>query len=94
MILTNSEIMRIYENEMIENVCTKMKGAYNSDSILKYYRHAKIWLTNHRFVAKACTKDRYNELNTQLIKNKEEALYALDMKMYKEGNKDEESSSI
>lgn len=84
MILTNSEIIRLYENEMMEKVSIKMKGAYSSDSILKYYRHAKIWLTNHRFVAKACTKARYEELNTMLIKKKEEALYMLDMKKYEE----------
>ena len=94
MILSNSGIIRLYENEMLAEVSIKMKGAYNSDSILKYYRHAKIWLTNHRFVAKACTKARYEELNAMLIKKKEEALYALDMKMYKEGNEDEKSSSI
>ena len=84
MLLTNSEIIRLYENEMLSEVSIKMKGAYSSDSILKYYRHAKIWLTNHRFVAKACTKARYEELNTMLIKKKEEALYMLDMKKYEE----------
>lgn len=84
MILANSEIIRLYENEMLAEVSIKMKSAYSSDSILKYYRHAKIWLTNHRFVAKACTKARYEELNTMLIKKKEEALYMLDMKKYEE----------
>ena len=92
--ILNNDVIRIYENEMINKVSEKMNNANSADTILKYYRHAKIWLTNHRFVAKACTKARYEELNAMLIKKKEEALYMLDMKMYKEGNEDEKSSSI
>ena len=86
MVLSNSEIIRIYENKMLKAVYNKMKNAHNSDQILSYYRHAKIWLTNHRYVAKACTKSRYEELNTQLISYKEKSLYELDMRMYKENN--------
>lgn len=72
MIFTNSDTIRLYENEMLDNIEQKMRKADNSDTIMKYFRHGKIWLTNHRYVAKACTKDRYEELNASLnsIKNK------------------------
>lgn len=84
MILPGSETIRMYENEMLDKVYIKMKKGCTPDQIMRYYRRAKIWLTNHRFIAKACTQFRYEELNKRLNDMKAETLLELDMKQYKE----------
>lgn len=74
MIFDDNEEMRLYENQMLKNIESGMLKADTEDTIMKYFRHGQIWLTNHRFVGKACTKARYDELRGKLKCSREYAL--------------------